>query len=284
MSILHHYIIRLLPPLSFSFPSDKPSISWHIQPVTPATMKHNALLNSLFAVLTLAFSFAQEKDSKPKELISGEVFPHFKPVKNWFLTGSTIAVKDKSEFTCSGDGIILVNGEKKVRAPYLITAQEYQDVEVHFEFMIPKKSNSGIYIMGRYEIQILDSFGKEKFGFGDLGGLYQRYDNSRKPKPPGFEGVSPKKNAAKAPGEWQTIDIVFRAPRFDADGKKTDNARFIKVAVNGETVHENQEAKGPTRSHPLKGEAAKGPIAIQGDHGPIAIRSFKVKPVDLSNL
>ena len=58
-------------------------------------------------------------------------------------------------------------------------------------------------------------------------------------------------------------------------------AKFVKVAVNGKTLHENQEAAGPTRAHPLKDEAATGPISIQGDHGPIAIRSFRVKPLKL---
>jgi hypothetical protein len=147
--------------------------------------------------------------------------------------------------------------------------------------MVPKGSNSGIYLAGRYEIQILDSFGKENPTFSDLGGLYQRWDTKRPKGQTGYVGVAPKKNAAKAPGEWQTFDITFRAPRFDAAGKKTENARFVKVAVNGEVVHENQEVTGPTRAHPLKDEAAKGPIAIQGDHGPIAIRSFKVKAIDL---
>jgi hypothetical protein len=161
-----------------------------------------------------------------------------------------------------------------------MTKEDYQDVEVHLEFMIPKGSNSGIYLMGRYEIQILDSFGRGKVGHGDLGGLYQRWDTRRPKKQFGFEGVPPKVNAAKAPGEWQTIDITFRAPRFDAEGKKSENAKFVKVMVNDQLVHENQEAAGPTRAHPLKDEAAKGPIAIQGDHGPIAIRSFKVKPLE----
>ena len=124
-------------------------------------------------------------------------------------------------------------------------------------------------------------FGKEKVTYGDLGGLYQRWDTSRGKDKAGYEGVRPTKNAARAPGEWQTFDITFRAPRFDAAGKKTENARFVKVAVNGVTVHENQEVTGPTRGHPLRDETARGPVAIQGNHGPIAIRRFKVKALEL---
>lgn len=237
------------------------------------------LLTLVFAVAASDPAFAKD-DSQPAELIAEDVFSNFQPVKDWFLAGAVKAVPGESEFTCSGEGKILVNGKKKQRAPYLITAGEFQDVEVHLEFMVPKGSNSGIYLMGRYEIQILDSFGKENPGYGDLGGLYQRWDASRGKGKAGFEGVPPKENAAKAPGEWQTFDIVFRAPRFDEAGKKIEHARFVKVAVNGVTVHENQEVNGPTRAHPLKDEVAKGPVAIQGDHGPIAIRSFTVKAVD----
>jgi len=241
-------------------------------------MKHTGLLIAL-----LAPTVAIAEPGKPAELISGEIFSNFREVKNWGCVGEVKAVPGQTKFECSGEGTILTNvpTKKSKRAPYLFTKEEFQDVEVHFEFMVPKGSNSGIYLAGRYEIQILDSFGKDEVTFSDLGGLYQRWDIKRPKKQYGFEGVAPKKNAAKAPGEWQSIDITFRAPRFDADGKKTENAKFVKVAVNGETVHENQEVTGPTRAHPLEDETATGPIAIQGDHGPIAIRSFKVKAIEI---
>lgn len=246
-------------------------------------MKQKLALITVVALSAAGFSSAED-GAQPAELIAGDVFSHFQPIRDWFLAGAVEAVPGKGELRCSGAGKILVNGKEKLRAPYLFTAGEFQDVEVHLEFMVPKDSNSGIYLMGRYEIQILDSFGKETPEYGDLGGLYCRWDESRKKagEDPGFEGVPPRRNAARGPGEWQTFDILFRAPRFDGAGRKIENAKFVKVAVNGETVHENQEAKGPTRAHPLAGEVAKGPIAIQGDHGPIAIRSFTVKSVDLS--
>lgn len=244
------------------------------------------LLPSVVMMLMICVSAPAEDDCKPVELIRGDVLSHFQPMPKmkWMRVTTVKAVPEKTaiESTGPGEGTILINWTPKSRrAPYLFTRDEFQDVQVHFEFMVPKGSNSGIYMMGRYEIQILDSFGKEKVGFGDLGGLYQRWDPKRGKRKEGYEGVPPRVNAAKAPGQWQTIDITFRAPRFDKDGKKTENARFIKVLVNGQPVHENQEAAGPTRSHPLRDEAAKGPIAIQGDHGPIAIRSFTVKPLEL---
>ena len=92
--------------------------------------------------------------------------------------------------------------------------------------------------------------------------------------------MPPLVNATKAPGEWQRLDIKFRAPRFDADGLKTENARFISVHLNGQLVQQDVEVTGPTRAHPLKEESTTGPIAIQGNHGPIAMRSFIVKLVN----
>ena len=196
------------------------------------------------------------------------------------MVGEVRATPGKREIEAFGAGAILLNKPTK-QTPYLITKREFGDVEVHLEFMVPEKSNAGLYLMGRYEIQIFDSFGKDEVKHSDLGGLYQRWDPSRGKGHQGYEGVGPSKNAAKAPGEWQTLDIVFRAPRFDASGRKTENARFVKVAVNGVTVHENQEVTGPTRAHPVEGEAARGPLAVQGDHGPVAIRRFAARAVEL---
>jgi len=128
--------------------------------------------------------------------------------------------------------------------------------------MIPKGSNSGIYLMGEYEVQVLDSYGKDKVGPGDMGGIYGN--------------AAPKVNACKKPGEWQTFVIDFQAPRFDKD-KKTANAKFLRVVLNEQVIHENVEVKGPTGGA-LGKEVAEGPLMIQGDHGPIAIRSVKVTP------
>jgi hypothetical protein len=142
--------------------------------------------------------------------------------------------------------------------------------------MLPKGSNAGVYVMGRYEIQMLDSHGRERFGAGDLGGIYSRHDEALNRS---FEGHRPLVNAAKPPGEWQTMEIFFRAPKFDAEGKKLTNASFDQVFINGQLVQRNASTSGPTRSSPLTGEAATGPIALQGDHGPVAIRNFVATPL-----
>ena len=178
----------------------------------------------------------------------------------------------------TGTGL-LTNGEKG-KAGNLVTRDEFGDVEAYIEFMIPRKSNSGIYFQQCYEIQILDSYGKpnDKISVHDCGAVYERWDKDRDPK--GYEGTIPKTNAARPPGQWQTFKITFRAPRFDARGNKIENARFVKVIHNGKLIIENAEVTGPTRGGNAR-EVARGPLKIQGDHGPVAFRKIELRPVKL---
>jgi hypothetical protein len=146
--------------------------------------------------------------------------------------------------------------------------------------MVPRGSNSGVYFMGRYEIQILDSWGKKQPTFSDCGGIYQRWDDKRTPK--GYEGRPPRVNASLPPGQWQTFDVIFRAPRFDKTGKKIANARFVKVIHNGILVHRNAEVTGPTRAGTYRDEKPRGPLMLQGDHGPVAYRNIWIVPLKKS--
>jgi len=142
------------------------------------------------------------------------------------------------------------------------TEAKWGDVRIELELMVPKDSNSGVYVMGEYEVQVLDSWGHEKVGTGDIGALYG--------------AAPPKVNASKPPGEWQTLVIDFRAPRFDADGKKTANARFLKITLNGQVVQEDVEMKGPTPGGLRGKEAATGPLMFQGNHGAVAYRNIRI--------
>ncbi|MDF2378561.1 MAG: DUF1080 domain-containing protein, partial [Verrucomicrobiales bacterium] len=167
-------------------------------------------------------------------------------------------------------------GKKAVR---LVTTESYGDIDLHVEFLISEGSNSGVYLMGRYEVQILDSFGKsdEEIGVHDCGAIYERW-NEEEPdrKKRGFEGSVPLSNASRPAGEWQSLDIVFRAPRFNEEGKKTTNATFVSVKLNGQLIHENEVCTGPTRGG-IAQEAATGPLVFQGDHGPVALRNIWVR-------
>ena len=191
-----------------------------------------------------------------------------KPTGDWLVVGEVSKDRDNERRLTwkPGTGVV-VNG-RDGRTKHLVTKAEHGDCRAHIEFMVPKGSNSGVYFQGRYEIQVLDSWGKKKVGSGDCGGIYERWKDGK-----GFEGTPPDVNASRPPGEWQTYDVWFRAPRFDKAGKKTANARFLKVIHNGKVVHENVEVTGPTRSALFDDEKPTGPLMLQGDHGPVAYRN-----------
>ncbi len=170
----------------------------------------------------------------------------------------------------SGSGTVL-NGPKG-RTSHLFSEREFGDVRAHIEFMVPKGSNSGIYFMGRYEIQVFDSWGVAEPHHSDCGGIYQRWKDNK-----GYEGHGPRVNASLEPGSWQTFDVVFRAPRFDESGRKLSSARFEKVVHNGVVIHEDVELYGPTQASGYNDEKARGPLMLQGDHGPVAYRNVRLE-------
>ena len=178
-----------------------------------------------------------------------------------------------------GDGVLISTLQGDAPFRNLASRRQFADVEVHVEFLLPKRGNAGVKLQGLYEIQMADSHGKEKPAADDCGGVYPRAELF-----PRYrildEGYPPRVNAARPAGEWQTLDIVFQAPRFDASGKKTENARFVKVTLNGEVIHEDVELKWPTgHAWRTKKEVAEGPLFLQGDHGPVAYRNVKVRPI-----
>jgi hypothetical protein len=174
-------------------------------------------------------------------------------------------------------GTIWVNGDKG-RLPDLYTKAEFGDCEVHIEFTIAKNSNSGVKFQGVYEVQFLDTFGKKNLSGDSMGGIYPRAELT-----PRYhhidKGIAPKVNAAKAAGEWNVLDVTWRAPRFDADGKKSANAAVVRAVLNGQVIHENQELLTPTGNNYTKKETATGPLRLQADHGPVAFREVRIRPV-----
>ena len=162
------------------------------------------------------------------------------------------------------------------RAPDLISTATFGDCAIHLEWMMAKGSNSGIYVQGCYEVQILDSWGVRESAHDDAGGIYQRWDPARGEGQEGYEGRPPRVNAARKPGHWQSFDIVFRAARWNADGEKTQDARFESVHHNGILIHENVALSGPTRGGQPE-VPGPGPLRLQGDHGPVAYRSIRVR-------
>ena len=200
------------------------------------------------------------------------------PAPNWDIAGDIQSDRDKrwSLQAMPGTGI-LVNLVTEDANDNLFTRWTHGDLELELEVLMPRGSNSGIYLQGRYEVQLLDSWGVQAPTFGDIGGLYQRWDDSRPPDQRGYEGHPPRQNASRAPGLWQHVKIIFQAPRFDAGGTKIANALFVSVELNGVVIHENVEITGPTRAASFTDEQPEGPLMLQGDHGPVAFRNIRYK-------
>ena len=169
-------------------------------------------------------------------------------------------------------GGVILNGPTGKTAN-LCSTRTFGDIELYLEFMLPKGSNSGVYLQGLYEMQILDTWATtEPLGSGDMGGIYHQWIDNR-----GVGGSAPRVNAARRPGEWQSYQAWFRAPRFDASGKKVQPARFLRVLLNGQMVQTDVDVAGPTRAALERPEGAEGPLMLQGDHGPIAYRNIHVR-------
>jgi hypothetical protein len=132
----------------------------------------------------------------------------------------------------------------------LISDETFTNLKLHLEFKYPQGSNSGIYLRGRYEVQIQDDFGKEPFD-RHISGVY------------GF--LAPTENAARKAGEWQSLDITLLG-------------RHVTVALNDQTVIDHQEIPGITGGALDSNEGEPGPIFIQGDHGPNSFRSVVITP------
>jgi hypothetical protein len=235
--------------------------------------------HSLFALLLLLVVSSPAALAADMDEIDLTTLEAWQKLDNlWLMAGSVGTDLDNpNRLSVKAGKEILVNG-KKGRARDLLSKQAFGDVEVHIEFFIPKGSNSGVKLQGLYEIQICDSWGIKAPKGSDCGGIYPRAE--LKPTYHYLDkGVPPRVNACKRPGVWQTLDICFQAPRFDADGKKIANARFLKVIFNGQVIHENVEIATPTGHAWHDKESATGPLLLQGDHGPVAFRNVRVRPL-----
>jgi hypothetical protein len=205
------------------------------------------------------------------------------PTGDWFVAGeASLDPQDPAKLASTPGAGVMING-RAGRTGNILSVAEHGDCEAHIEFMVPRGSNSGVYFMARYEIQVLDSWesaaNKPRANpqSSDCGGIYERWKDNH-----GYEGHPPRVNAAKAPGQWQSFDVIFRAPRFDAAGKKVANAKFVRVVHNGVVIHENQEVTGPTRAATYEDERDEkpaGPLMLQGDHGPVAYRNIRLRAI-----
>jgi hypothetical protein len=154
------------------------------------------------------------------------------------------------------DGVLVNNPVQEEGKPHisygnLRTEQEFGDFNLKLEVNVPAGSNSGIYLKGMYEVQVLDSYGKP-LDAHNMGGLYSR--------------ITPSQAAEKPAGEWQSMDITL------CD-------RHVTVILNGKTIIDNQPVYGPTGGAIKSDVFANGPIYLQGDHGKVSYRNIILTPV-----
>ncbi len=183
----------------------------------------------------------------------------------WTMGKAALDPSDSTKLVVISDGNEMINMGKGVE---IYTEETYGDVHVELEFMIPKNGNSGIHFMGEYEVQIWDSYKKPVILANQWMGTI-------------VATKEPDIHVEKGGGEWQKYVIDFRAPRFDSDGKKVENARFAKVELNGHVILENVEVLKPTPVFLTGKESAKGPLMLQGFAGPVAYRGIKIVPVEI---
>jgi hypothetical protein len=166
------------------------------------------------------------------------------------------------------DGVVTVNGTGGIS-----TKQSFGDCQLHLEWAAPEqvigegqgRGNSGIFMQGRYEIQILDSYQNQTYYDGQAGAVYKQH--------------APLVNASRKPGEWQAYDILYHAPRFDGAGKLLKPGT-VTILQNGVLIQDHVEIMGPTarpgkpkyEAHPLK-----QPLALQDHNNPVRFRNIWIR-------
>ena len=198
--------------------------------------------------------------------------------KGWSTVGDAkLDIKNPKRLDAGPGTGVICNGPTG-GVPNIVSIEEFGDVEVQFDFFLPKGSNSGIKFQEVYEVQLFDSHSVKEPKGTDSGGIYPR--SEAKPKYHHIDGGHPPLvNAALPAGQWQTLDAIFIAPRFDADGKKIADAR-ITATLNGRKVQDDIKVETPTGNAHTKQEKAKGRLLLQADHGPVAFRNLRARRID----
>ncbi len=173
----------------------------------------------------------------------------------------------------------IVDGAMVAEKDYIETTNKFGDIQLHLEFREPTpptgsgqgRGNSGVFLMGHYEIQVLDCYQNPTYADGSTGSVYAQHP--------------PLVNPCRPPGEWETYDIIFTVPHFDADNKLTVPG-YVTVILNGVVVQNHQAIRGET-AHRTVGKYtfhdATGPLALQYHNNPVAYRNIWVRPITVDN-
>ena len=173
----------------------------------------------------------------------------------------------KAEWKVEDDFMTVVKGKGNIK-----TKRKFSDIQLHIEWRTPSviegegqgRGNSGIFFQERYEVQVLDSYKNKTYSNGQAASIYKQ--------------SIPLVNACKKPGEWQTYDIIFTAPKFNHDGIKVSSA-FLTVIHNGVLVQNHVEVKGTTEyiGQPKNVAHGKAPIVLQDHSNPVSYRNIWVR-------
>lgn len=251
-------------------------------------MNMNALKTKIASLLVVALFATNSVFAQERPTIDPKLTEVWEPVPAKVAPGETNATapsdaiilfdgKDLNEWTNGkgeaagwtvADGAVTV----KKMTGVIQTKQEFGDFQLHIEWRAPSeivgegqgRGNSGIFMMGKYELQVLDSYVSKTYANGQAGSIYKQ--------------GAPLVNACKEPGEWQTYDVIFMAPVFTEKGDLKAPAR-ITVFHNGVLIQNNFELRGPTEYNriPMYEAHGKGPLVLQ-DHGnPVSFRNIWVR-------
>jgi hypothetical protein len=180
--------------------------------------------------------------------------------------------KDLSRWR-NGDRWEVKDGYAVVRNADITTKESFGDYQLHLEFATPEvvrgsgqgRGNSGVFLSNRYEVQVLDSFGNKTYFDGMCAALYKQQP--------------PMVNASRGPGQWQTYDIVYEAPRF-GDDKKLLRPGYVTVVHNGVVVHNHYELQGNTwfdKAPAYEPHPVKQPIRLQNHNDPVKYRNIWIR-------
>ena len=247
-------------------------------------MNTKSFISAGAAILLAISALAQQNRMKPEETEVWEPEPRIVTTYADKAPSDAIVLFDGSsldewvsrkdgsspaEWTVSDGAFTMVRGKGDIQ-----TKQEFTDYQLHVEWRSPSevkgegqgRGNSGIFMQGLYEVQVLDSYNNRTYSNGQAASVYKQR--------------IPLVNATKPPGEWQTYDIIWTAPRFNADGILISKAR-VTVIHNGVLVQNNAEIDGPTEFIGLPKYKAHGagPIILQ-DHGDaVSFKNIWVRPL-----
>jgi hypothetical protein len=239
--------------------------------------RKNTFLSLILLFFLIQSGFAQAPEEtedwsrKPDVVVPGK---HYDPPSDAIILfdGTDLskwtADSPEEQWKVSGKSMTVVPGSGSIR-----TKQSFGDVQLHLEWRAPRKiegegqdrGNSGVYLMGLYEVQVLDSYKNETYYNGQAASIYKQH--------------IPLVNSCREPGKWQTYDIIFTAPRFNANETLASPA-YITVLHNGVLVQNHVEIKGPTEyigRPPYRFHEEKLPLMLQEHNNPVSYRNIWIR-------